>query len=147
MFVIWHLEMLITKHCHLFLNTVVDHSTVFIQIMSELDKILMESKMNRNKPSTLSLKRAPNALLMLLAVICTFLVFCPQGAVAQNAFPVLVYKAADPPPIPLIEEFPLLNSVTQHDGITWSFSASVRVGRFVSGDYYLFSGVAEYSEE
>ena len=97
--------------------------------------------MNRNKPSTLFLKRTPNALLMPLGVlICALLLFCPQGALAQDAFPVPLYKATDPPPTPSIEELPLLSTITQH-GITWSFSSPVRVGRFVNGDFYVVGEV------
>jgi cysteine-rich repeat protein len=53
-----------------------------------------------------------------------------------DEFPVMVYTTTDPPPIPVLEELPLLAQVTQH-GITWTFAQPQRVGRFVNGDYYV----------
>ena len=51
-------------------------------------------------------------------------------------FQVLVYTSDDPPPTPALQELPLLTTITQY-GITWTFSAPQRVGRFVNGDYYV----------
>jgi cysteine-rich repeat protein len=51
-------------------------------------------------------------------------------------FPVRVYTWGDPPPVPALEELPLLSTVSRH-GITWTFSTPQRVGRFVNGDYYV----------
>jgi cysteine-rich repeat protein len=53
-----------------------------------------------------------------------------------DAFQVMVYTSNDPPPAPALEELPLVTKITL-DGITWTFSAPVRVGRFVNGDYYV----------
>lgn len=55
-------------------------------------------------------------------------------------FPVMVFESNDPPPIPDLEQLPLLDRVSQH-GITWTFSELVRVGRFVNGDYYVVGEV------
>jgi cysteine-rich repeat protein len=53
-----------------------------------------------------------------------------------DAFAVVAYSAADPPPAPALEDLPLLSTITQH-GITWTFANPVPVGRFVNGDYYV----------
>ena len=47
-----------------------------------------------------------------------------------------VYAAGAPPAVPLLEQLPLLSQVTR-DGVTWVFAAPCRVGRFVTGDYYV----------
>ncbi|MBM3791993.1 MAG: hypothetical protein FJW35_16805, partial [Acidobacteria bacterium] len=44
-----------------------------------------------------------------------------------------VYTTASPPPTPALHELPLMSSVTK-DGITWTFAAPARVGRFINGD-------------
>ena len=51
-------------------------------------------------------------------------------------FPVVVYTSDDPPLTPVLQELPLLSTITQY-GITWTFSTPQRVGRFVNGDYYV----------
>jgi cysteine-rich repeat protein len=51
-------------------------------------------------------------------------------------FPVILFAASAPPPMPALEELPLLSKITQH-GITWTLSKPQRVGRFVNGDYYV----------
>jgi len=51
-------------------------------------------------------------------------------------FPVILFAASAPPPMPVLEELPLLSKITQH-GITWTLSKPQRVGRFVNGDYYV----------
>lgn len=57
-----------------------------------------------------------------------------------DSFPVAAYEAAAPPPTPVIADLPLLTTVTQF-GITWTFAAPARVGRFVNGDYYVVGPV------
>ena len=57
-----------------------------------------------------------------------------------DSFPVVVYEASDPPPTPTLTDLPLLTTITQF-GINWTFSAPVRVGRFVNGDYYVVGSV------
>jgi len=47
-----------------------------------------------------------------------------------------VYTTASPPPTPALHELPLMSSVTK-DGITWTFAAPARVGRFINGDCYV----------
>ena len=71
-----------------------------------------------------------------VCVACAFLVLLPQAVLGQDHFPVLAYKADNPPPTPSLEQLPLINKITHH-GITWTFSAPVRIGRFVNGDYYV----------
>ncbi len=58
-----------------------------------------------------------------------------QHGWADN-FQVRVYTAGNPPPTPALQDLPLLTQVTQ-EGITWTFAAPQRVGRFVNGDYYV----------
>ena len=53
-----------------------------------------------------------------------------------DPFAVQLYEAGDPPATPALTDLPELSSVTQH-GITWTFAAPARVGRFVNGDYYV----------
>ena len=53
-----------------------------------------------------------------------------------DKFRIVTYTSNDPPPIPILEELPLLSQIGQH-GITWTFSTPQRVGRFVNGDYYV----------
>jgi len=60
----------------------------------------------------------------------------PQAVLGQDAFTLKTYTLSDPPAPPSLEELPLLTRITQH-GITWTFAAPVRVGRFVNGDYYV----------
>jgi cysteine-rich repeat protein len=60
--------------------------------------------------------------------------------VEGDGFPVKLYTNNDPPPTPALASLPLLSQVTQH-GITWTFSAPARVGRFVNGDYYVVGNV------
>jgi cysteine-rich repeat protein len=51
-------------------------------------------------------------------------------------FQVMLYTSDDQPPMPPLEQLPLLTKITK-DGVTWTFAAPVRVGRFVNGDYYV----------
>jgi cysteine-rich repeat protein len=55
-------------------------------------------------------------------------------------FRVLVYESNNPPPMPATDDLPHLSQITK-DGITWTFSQSVPVGRFVNGDYYVVGSV------
>jgi hypothetical protein len=73
------------------------------------------------------IKRAGGALLTLALV---------QGVAAQ----VPVYRADSPPPTPSLTSLPLVTSISK-DGITWTFSQAVRVGQFVTGDYYVVGPV------
>jgi hypothetical protein len=47
-----------------------------------------------------------------------------------------IYTKDNPPPTPALTDLPQLSSVTK-DGITWTFSEPERVGRFITGDYYV----------
>ena len=44
------------------------------------------------------------------------------------------------PTAPKLEDLPLVKTVTQY-GITWTFDKEFRVGRFVTGDYYVVGPV------
>ena len=47
-----------------------------------------------------------------------------------------VYTSANPPAAPAVTSLPLQTSVSK-DGVTWTFSQAVRVGQFITGDYYI----------
>ncbi len=47
-----------------------------------------------------------------------------------------VYTRTSPPDTPALGDLPLRSSVTK-DGITWRFARPERVGRFVTGDFYV----------
>ncbi len=47
-----------------------------------------------------------------------------------------VYTKADAPAVPTLDQVPLMESVSQY-GITWTFEKPARVGRFVTGDWYV----------
>ncbi|HOI53926.1 MAG TPA: PKD domain-containing protein [Phycisphaerae bacterium] len=51
-----------------------------------------------------------------------------------------IYTPQNAPATPTLEELPLVSSVTYCD-VTWTFSSPVRVGRFVTGDYYVVGPV------
>jgi chitodextrinase len=57
----------------------------------------------------------------------------PAGAVP-------VYTKDNPPRTPTVDELPRQSSVSM-DGITWTFSEAVPVGRFITGDYYVVGPV------
>jgi chitodextrinase len=57
----------------------------------------------------------------------------PPGAVP-------VYTKDNPPRTPTVDELPKQTSVSK-DGITWTFSQAVPVGRFITGDYYVVGPV------
>jgi hypothetical protein len=59
-----------------------------------------------------------------------------HGAAAQ----VPVHRADSPPPAPALTSLPLVTSLTK-DGVTWNFGQAVRVGQFVTGDYYVVGPV------
>jgi hypothetical protein len=74
-----------------------------------------------------------------------FSVFTVAVALAA-AFPaavsaqVPIYTTDSPPATPALADLPLRSSVTK-DGVTWTFSQAVRVGQFVTGDYYVVGPV------
>ncbi len=59
---------------------------------------------------------------------------------AEEEWSVVCYTAEAPPPTPSLESLPLRESVSQY-GITWTFAAPARVGRFVTGDWYVVGPV------
>ncbi len=64
----------------------------------------------------------------------------PGPAVSQFT----VYTAANAPVKPAKEDLPLVEQVSQH-GITWTFKAKVRAGRFITGDWYVVGPVTVQS--
>jgi hypothetical protein len=54
------------------------------------------------------------------------------GAQAQH----VIYTKENAPPSPRIEDLQLRESISQY-GITWTFDQPVRVGQFVTGDWYV----------
>ncbi len=50
--------------------------------------------------------------------------------------PAVVYTKDNAPATPALEDLPLVPRVSQH-GITWTFEAPARAGRFVNGDWYV----------
>jgi len=82
-----------------------------------------------------SAERTCLVMVIVLASVCT----CAAG---QEALPpVVIYSKASPPPTPKLESLALTDTVSQY-GITWTFSEKVRVGRFVSGDWYVVGPAA-----
>jgi hypothetical protein len=53
---------------------------------------------------------------------------------------VIVYTRDNAPAPPALEEFPLVQKVSQY-GITWEFDKPARIGRFVNGDWYVVGPV------
>jgi hypothetical protein len=51
-----------------------------------------------------------------------------------------VYTSQNPPATPAVADLPKLSSVTK-DGVTWTFTQSVPVGQFLTGDYYVVGPV------
>ena len=68
------------------------------------------------------------------ATVTTSTGACP----APGAVP--VYTKDNPPATPTLAELPKLSSVAK-DGVTWTFSQAVPVGRFITGDYYVVGPV------
>src|SRR5688572_28696328 len=66
----------------------------------------------------------------------SILMAAPGAAQAQ----VPIYTSGNPPATPALTSLPLLTSVTK-DGVTWNFQNAVRVGQFVTGDYYVVGNV------
>lgn len=79
-------------------------------------------------------------LRLLLGLILLGGTAAPSFAAGQrltvDEFKVRVYTRTTPPRTPSLDELPLLSKVTK-DGITWTFAAPTRVGRFVNGDFYV----------
>lgn len=87
-------------------------------------------------------------VLVLFLVSCGL---CVTMAGAAPAFPQapdgvydgpgsVVYTKANAPAPPKLEELMLAGTVGQH-GITWRFNRKARVGRFVTGDWYVVGPV------
>lgn len=72
-----------------------------------------------------------------LAYLVAFAFLLATASLAQA---VELYTAKSPPPVPVLEELPLRDSITQH-GITWAFSKPTRAGQFVNGDFYVVGPV------
>jgi hypothetical protein len=53
---------------------------------------------------------------------------------------VTIYSRDHAPAAPKLEELPLKDSLKQY-GITWTFEQPARVGRFITGDYYVVGPV------
>ncbi|MEK7413913.1 MAG: sigma-70 family RNA polymerase sigma factor [Planctomycetota bacterium] len=66
------------------------------------------------------------------------MVTAPVVSVPATAMvePIIIYSQANLPSAPVLDDMPLRSSVSQH-GITWMFKNPVRVGRFVTGDWYI----------
>jgi hypothetical protein len=67
----------------------------------------------------------------------------PGGLAAEDALAapaVRVYTKRHPPRQPTLSQLPRLSRVTK-DGITWTFPRRVRVGRFITDDYYVVGPV------
>ena len=60
----------------------------------------------------------------------------PAGVPAGS----VIYTKDKPPKTPALEELPLKESVSQY-GITWTFDKPARVGRFITGDFYVVGPV------
>ena len=52
----------------------------------------------------------------------------------------VIYKKKNRPSAPAIADLPLMDSVSQY-GITWKFDKKVRVGKFITGSYYVVGPV------
>ncbi len=64
----------------------------------------------------------------------------PPGPPAVGGSGVPVYTKDNPPRTPTVAELPKLSSVSK-DGVTWTFSQAVPVGRFITGDFYVVGPV------
>jgi hypothetical protein len=67
----------------------------------------------------------------------------PARLAAEDALAapgVRIYTKRNPPRRPTLAQLPKLSRVTK-DGITWIFSRPARVGRFITGDYYVVGRV------
>ena len=67
----------------------------------------------------------------------------PAGISAEDALAapgVRIYTKRNPPKRPALARLPKLSRVTK-DGVTWIFSRPARVGRFITGDYYVVGRV------
>ncbi|HOI55296.1 MAG TPA: hypothetical protein PLP01_08615, partial [Phycisphaerae bacterium] len=62
---------------------------------------------------------------------------CGTGVAAEG---VAIYSSDNAPAAPSVDSLPLVEKVSQY-GITWTFDAPARVGRFVNGDYYVVGPV------
>jgi hypothetical protein len=83
------------------------------------------------------------AAVAFVAVLAPGLPDGPAGITADDALAapgVRVYTKRNPPRRPTLAPLPRLSRVTK-DGITWRFSRRVRVGRFITGDYYVVGPV------
>ena len=76
---------------------------------------------------------APYAFLGFLAGTALTLAIAPAHAVT-------IHTPENAAPRPAPEALPLRESVSQH-GITWTFAEPARVGRFVTGDWYVVGPV------
>ena len=70
----------------------------------------------------------------ILAVLCLANPFCLFASGDRTSIP--LYTSQIPPAAPALSELPLRSEV-ECDGIKWKFSEPKRVGRFVTGDYYV----------
>jgi len=59
---------------------------------------------------------------------------------ALSSAQVPVFTRDSAPATPALTDLPLQSSIT-HDGVTWTFSQPVRVGRFINGDWYVVGPV------
>ncbi len=65
------------------------------------------------------------------------ILMCGTGVAAEG---VAIYSSDNAPAAPSVDSLPLVEKVSQY-GITWTFDAPARVGRFVNGDYYVVGPV------
>ena len=91
-----------------------------------------------------------NQIIILLTAItllnglaaCTQSKRSAKGSVATNEPDggMIVYTKNNRPSAPALSALPLADSISQYD-ITWKFNKKVRVGKFITGDYYVIGPV------
>ncbi|NLX57826.1 MAG: hypothetical protein GXY74_01915 [Phycisphaerae bacterium] len=70
----------------------------------------------------------------------TTVVVTPYDSDTCPPLTIPVYTTQNAPATPTVEQLPLVSSVTYCD-VTWTFSSPARVGRFITGDYYVIGPV------
>jgi len=63
-----------------------------------------------------------------------------KGSMLEDHGDLIIYTKNNRPPTPEISDLPMMDSLSQY-GITWKFNKKVRVGKFITGDYYVVGPV------
>ena len=76
----------------------------------------------------------------IVALVCAAVANVGWAQTSSPAPAVAIYTKDKAPATPKLEDLPVTDSVSQY-GITWTFDKPVRVGQFVTGDYYVVGPV------